>query len=63
MNTDFGENRTPMEVIKEGAFEGTYFRDMHLGVNGKLDRNSGRKFNDLEDIDWKYYKHGVTCGT
>ena len=29
MNMDFGENKTPVEVIKEGAFEGTYFRDIY----------------------------------
>ena len=29
MNMDFGDNKTPVEVIKEGAFEGTYFRDTY----------------------------------
>ena len=24
---DFGANKTPVEVIKESAFGGTYFRD------------------------------------
>ena len=24
---DFGANKTPAEVIREGAFRGTYFRD------------------------------------
>ena len=28
MNIDFGENKTPVEVIKEGAFDRTYFRDL-----------------------------------
>ena len=32
---DFGANKTPIEVIKEGAFGGTYLRDIYLGVNGK----------------------------
>ena len=27
---DFGANKTPVEVIKEGAFGGTYFRDIIL---------------------------------
>ena len=33
---DFGTNKTPVEIIKEGAFEGTYFRDiiLVLMVNG-----------------------------
>ena len=28
MNIDFGENKTSVEVIKEGAFDRTYFRDL-----------------------------------
>ena len=32
---DFGTNKTPTEVIKEGAFGGTYFRDIYSGVNSK----------------------------
>ena len=28
MNIDFGANKTPVEVIKEGAFGRTYFRDL-----------------------------------
>ena len=30
---DFGANKSP-EVITEGAFGGTYFRDIYSGVNG-----------------------------
>ena len=26
--TDFGANKTPVEIIKEGAFTGTYLRDI-----------------------------------
>ena len=26
MNMDFGANKTPVEIIQEGAFRGTYFR-------------------------------------
>ena len=26
---DFGANKIPVEVIKEGAFGGTYFRDIY----------------------------------
>ena len=32
---DFGTNKTPFEVIKEGAFGGTYFSDVYSGVNAK----------------------------
>ena len=27
---DYGTNKTPVEIIKEGAFGGTYFRDFIL---------------------------------
>ena len=37
---DFGSNKTPVEVIKEGAFGGTYFRDIYYGHNGKGYRKS-----------------------
>ena len=32
---DFGTNKTPLEMIKEGSFGGTYFRDIYSGVNNK----------------------------
>ena len=32
---DFGVNKTPIEVTKEGAFGETYFRDIYSGVTGK----------------------------
>ena len=28
------ENKTPIELIKEGAFGGTYFRDVYSNING-----------------------------
>ena len=30
---DFRSNKTPVERIKEGAFGGTYFRDIYSGIN------------------------------
>ena len=39
MNIDVGANETPIEVFKEGAFGGTYFRYIYSGVNGKWYRN------------------------
>ena len=30
---DFNPNETPVEVIREGAFEGTYFRNIYSGIN------------------------------
>ena len=32
---DFGTNKTPAEIIKEGAFGGTYYRDIYSNVNNK----------------------------
>ena len=34
-NMDFSPNKTPTEVIREGAFRGSYFRDIYFGINGK----------------------------
>ena len=70
---DFGANKTPVEVIKEGAFRGTYFRDIYSNVNGKGYKKSWKEFDQLKNIDQKYYcsdyynisvtKYGVKCGT
>ena len=67
---DFGTNKTPVEIIKEGAFGETYFRDIYSGINDKWCRKT---FDVLENIDQKYYcsnsydvsvnKYGVKCGT
>ena len=35
MSLDFGANKTLVEVIKEGTFGGTYFRDNYSDVNDK----------------------------
>ena len=73
MNTDFGANKTPVEVIKEGAFGGTYFRDVYTDVNGKWYKTLWKEFDELRDIDQKCYcsnycdvsvnKYGIKCGT
>ena len=70
---DFCANKTPVDVIKEGALGGTYFRDSHSSVNGKWYRYSWNEFDKLKDIDQKYYcssyyvvsvnKYGVKCKT
>ena len=70
---DFGANKIPVEIIKEGAFGGTYFRDIYSGVNGKWYRKSWKGFDELKNIDQKYYcsnyydasvnKYGVKCRT
>ena len=40
MNMDFCANKILVELIREGAFGGTYLRDIYSGVNGKLYRKS-----------------------
>ena len=70
---DFSPNKTPIEIIKEGAFEGTYFRDIYSDINEKWYKNSWKQFVQLKDIDAKFYasdnydanvnKYGVKCGT
>ena len=32
---ELSANKTPVEVIREGAFGGTYFTDIYSSVNGK----------------------------
>ena len=70
---DFVANKTPIEVIREGAFGGTYFRDIYSGINGKWYKKLWKEFNQLKHINKKYYcsnyynvsvtKYGVKCGT
>ena len=37
---DFGKNKTLVEIIKEGAFGRTYFRDIYSAINDKWFRKS-----------------------
>ena len=70
---DFKPNKTPLEVIKEGAFGGTCFRDTYSGVNDRRYKDSWKEFHQLKNIDKKYYasdfydvssnKYSVKCGT
>ena len=50
----FGGNKTPIEVIKDGAFGGTCFRDIYSCVNGKWYRKSWKEFDQLKNVDQKY---------
>ena len=69
----FNPNKTPVEIIKEGSFGGTYFRDVYSNINGKWYRNSWKKCDFLRDIDPKLYlsnyydtsvnKYKIKCGT
>ena len=66
-------NKTPIEIISEGAFGGSYFRDIYSVINEKWYKNSWKEFNHLKNIDAKFYasnhydvnvnKYGVKCGT
>ena len=70
---DFGANKTPVEVIKEGAFRRTYFGDIYSSVNEKWYKKSWKEFDKLKNIDQRYYwssyydvsvnKYGVKCRT
>ena len=70
---DFGVNKTFIEVIRESAFGGTYFRYLYSGINGKWYKNSWKEFYQLKNIDQKLYcsdyydvsvnKYGVKCRT
>ena len=70
---DFKPNKTPVEIIKEGLFGGTFFRDIYSSVNDKFYKDSWKEFDQLKNIDKKYYssdfydaslnKYGVKCGT
>ena len=48
LQMEFTPNKTPIEVIKEGAFGGTYFRDIYSDVDGKWYRKSWKEFNELK---------------
>ena len=70
---DFKTNKAPIQITKEGAFGGTYFRDIFSCVNNKWYRDSWKEFKELEGIDKKYYcsdfydvslnKYALECGT
>ena len=47
---DFGANKTPVKVIKEGAFGGTYFRDICSGVNGNWCRKLWKIYDELKNL-------------
>ena len=55
MNKNFGTNKTPVEVTKERTFGGTYFIDIYPGINVKWYRKSWREFDELQNVDKKYY--------
>ena len=70
---NFSPNKTPIGIIKEGAFAGTYFRDIYSSINKKWYKNSWKEFIQLKNIVAKFYgsdyydinvnEYGVKCGT
>ena len=47
---EFGPNKTPIKIIQEGAFGGTYFRVIYSGINEKWYRKSWKEFDQLKSI-------------
>ena len=43
----FGANKMPVEVVREGAFGGTYFRDIQMLVK------NGTKIHEKNLVSWK----------
>ena len=70
---DFNPHKTPIKIIKGGAFGGTCFRDIYSGIYEKRYKTSWKEFDQLKNIDAKYYasdyydvnvnKYGVKCET
>ena len=70
---DFSPNKKSVEVIRECAFGGTYFRDIYSGINEKWLKHSWKEFVQLKNIDAKFYasdyynvnvnKYGLKYGT
>ena len=52
---NFSPTKTPVEIIKEGAFGGTCFRDIYSGINEKWYKNPWKEFVHLKNIDAKFY--------
>ena len=52
---NFSPNKTPIEIVKEGAFGGTYFRGIYSGINDKWYKNSWKEYDQLKNIDTKFY--------
>ena len=55
LQMDFGAIKTPVQVMKEGAFGGKYFGNIYSGINRKCYRISWKKFDQLKDIYQKNY--------
>ena len=73
LQIEFNPNKSPIEIIKECAFGGTYFKDIYSSVNGQWYKKPWKELDQLKDFDQKYYcssyyevsvnKFGVKCET
>ena len=52
---DFSPNKTPIEIIREDAFSGTYLIDIYSNINKKWYKNSWKEFIYLKGIDFNFY--------
>ena len=52
---DFSQNKTAIEVIREDAFGGTYFRGIYSNASKIWYKNSWKEFEQLKNIDAKFY--------
>ena len=50
---NFSPNKTPIEIIKEGVFSGTYFT--YSNINEEWYKNSWKELAHLKNIDAKFY--------
>ena len=48
---EFHLNISPIDVIRKGAFGGTYFRNIYSNITGKFYKNSWKEFKELKNID------------
>ena len=51
---NFSPNKTPIEIIKEGAFGGTYFRDIYF-----FEWNKSKNYQITPYILWIVYSYRV----
>ena len=47
----FCTNISPVEIIKKGAFGGTYFRDIYSSVNDKFYKELERVGKNLKNLE------------
>ena len=48
---NFSPNKKPIEIIKQGAFGGTYLRNIYSNIYKKWYKNSWKEFIHLKNID------------